>query len=135
MPPPYEVIPHPTVLGYMRGIPDLFIPNNLGLNPSGLVGLEVQTRFAMTGVSIASKQYIEQREGGYWIANKRVSLDSIVYNFLNGTSPEEIASHFPLVTLEEVYGAIRPSDTLCERLLLGQPRSDRSLSPRRRKAI
>lgn len=60
----------------------------------------------MTSVSLATKQYIEQREGVYWISNKRVSLDSIVYDFLNGTSPEEIASHFPLATLEEVYGAI-----------------------------
>ncbi len=60
----------------------------------------------MTGVLLAAKQYIEQREGVYWLAHKRVSLDSIVYDFLNGTSPEEIASHFPLATLEEVYGAI-----------------------------
>ncbi|MEA5468361.1 DUF433 domain-containing protein [Spirulina sp. 06S082] len=60
----------------------------------------------MIGVPLAIKQYIEQRKGVYWIANKRVSLDSIVYDFLNGTSPEEIARHFPLVTLEEVYGAI-----------------------------
>jgi len=55
---------------------------------------------------MSAKSYIEQREGGYWIAHKRVSLDSIVYEFLNGTSPEEIANNFPLVTLEEVYGAI-----------------------------
>ncbi len=53
-----------------------------------------------------TKQYVEQREGGYWIVDRRVSLDSIVYAFLNGTSPEGIAQSFPLVTLEQVYGVI-----------------------------
>jgi uncharacterized protein (DUF433 family) len=36
----------------------------------------------------------------------RVSLDSIVYAFLRGASPESIARSFPLISLEEVYGAI-----------------------------
>lgn len=53
-----------------------------------------------------SKEYIEQRDGGYWVSGTRVSLDSIVYAFLRGTSPEGIAHSFPLLTLEEVYGAI-----------------------------
>ena len=52
------------------------------------------------------KEYVEQRDGGYWIAGSRVSLDSIVYAFLRGTSPEGIAHSFPLITLEEVYGAL-----------------------------
>ncbi|MCI0489006.1 MAG: DUF433 domain-containing protein [Blastocatellia bacterium] len=53
-----------------------------------------------------SKEYIEQRDGGYWIAESRISLDSIVYAFLRGASPESIAHSFPLITLEQVYGAI-----------------------------
>ncbi len=52
------------------------------------------------------RQYVEQRDGGYWITGSRVSLDSIVYAFLRGASPESIARSFPLVTLEDVYGAI-----------------------------
>ncbi len=54
-----------------------------------------------------NRQYIEQRDGGYWIENTRVSLDSIVYVFREGLSPETIASEcFPVLSLEEVYGAI-----------------------------
>ncbi|WP_199302734.1 DUF433 domain-containing protein [Oscillatoria sp. FACHB-1406] len=36
----------------------------------------------------------------------RISLDSVVYSFLNGESPESIARDFPLLSLEQVYGAI-----------------------------
>ena len=53
-----------------------------------------------------SNQYVEQRDGGYWVAGSRVSLDSIVYAFLDGQSAESIAQSFPVLTLEQVYGAI-----------------------------
>ncbi len=53
-----------------------------------------------------SKQYIEKRDKGYWISGKRISLDSIVYAFRRGQSPESIKRSFPLLTLEEIYGAI-----------------------------
>lgn len=53
-----------------------------------------------------SKDYVEQRDGGYWIAGKRISLASVVYEFRNGAAPESIMRSFPLLTLEEVYGAI-----------------------------
>ena len=50
--------------------------------------------------------YIEQRGGGYYVAGTRVSLDSIVYAFRDGESPETIQQNFPSLTLEQVYGAI-----------------------------
>jgi uncharacterized protein (DUF433 family) len=53
-----------------------------------------------------TREYVEQRDGGYWITGTRVSLDSIVYAFLRGAPPEGIAQSFPVLTLEEVYGAI-----------------------------
>ncbi len=53
-----------------------------------------------------NREYVRQRDDGYWIGDSRVSLDSIVYAFLRGASPESIARSFPLVTLEEIYGAI-----------------------------
>jgi uncharacterized protein (DUF433 family) len=53
-----------------------------------------------------SKTYIEQRDGGYWIAGTRISLDSVVYAFLRGAAPESIVRSFPLLSLEQVYGAI-----------------------------
>ena len=53
-----------------------------------------------------TKEYIEKRENGYWIQETRISLDSVIYAFLNGESPETIAQNFPLLSLEQVYGAI-----------------------------
>jgi uncharacterized protein (DUF433 family) len=60
----------------------------------------------MTLAFIPTKQYIEQRDKGYWIAQTRISLDSVVYSFLNGESPESIVQNFPLLSLEQVYGAM-----------------------------
>lgn len=53
-----------------------------------------------------NKQYVEKRDGGYWLVGSRVSLDSIVYAFLGGQSAEGIAQSFPALSLEQVYGAI-----------------------------
>ena len=50
--------------------------------------------------------YVAQREGVYRVAGTRVSLDSIVYAFLDGQTAESIQQSFPLLTLEQVYGAI-----------------------------
>ena len=50
--------------------------------------------------------YVEQRNGGYYVKGTRVSLDSIVYSFKDGESPETIRQNFPSLTLEQVYGAI-----------------------------
>lgn len=53
-----------------------------------------------------SDAYIEQRDKAYVVAGTRVSLDSIVYAFLEGHSAEAIAQAFPVLSLEQVYGAI-----------------------------
>lgn len=51
--------------------------------------------------------YVELRDGSYWVRNTSVSLDSVVYRFLEGLSPETIqADCFPILTLDQVYGAI-----------------------------
>lgn len=51
--------------------------------------------------------YIEQRDGGYYVRNSRVNLDSIVAAFADGLSAETIATDcFPVLSLEQVYGAI-----------------------------
>jgi uncharacterized protein (DUF433 family) len=50
--------------------------------------------------------YIEMRNGGYYVRGHRVSLDSVVYDWLAGRTPEEICEDFPTLTLTEVYGAI-----------------------------
>ena len=51
-------------------------------------------------------EYIEQRNGGFYVAGTRVSLDSVVYSFKAGDSPETIRQNFTSLTLEQVYGAI-----------------------------
>ena len=59
------------------------------------------------GREIAMSQgYIEQCDSAYMVAGTRVSLDSVVYAFLGGQSAEAIAQAFPVLTLEQVYGAI-----------------------------
>ena len=52
-------------------------------------------------------EYIEQRNGGHYVAGTRVSLDSIVYAHNRGESPGQILESYPLVgSLARVYGAI-----------------------------
>ncbi len=50
--------------------------------------------------------YVEQRNGGYYVAGSRVSLASIVCQFQDGASPETIHGNFPTLSLEQVYGSI-----------------------------
>jgi uncharacterized protein (DUF433 family) len=53
-----------------------------------------------------SNAYVEQHDGVYVVAGTRVSLDTIIYGFLSGQSAEAIAQALPILTLEQVYGAI-----------------------------
>jgi uncharacterized protein (DUF433 family) len=50
--------------------------------------------------------YVELRDGAYRVAGTRVSLDSIMCAFIAGQSAESVQQSFPLLTLEQVYGAI-----------------------------
>jgi uncharacterized protein (DUF433 family) len=51
-------------------------------------------------------EHIEQRDGVYYMTGTRISLDSIVYAFREGCSPETIREDFEGLTLARVYGAI-----------------------------
>ena len=52
-------------------------------------------------------RYVEERDGGYYIAGTRISFDSIVHAFQAGESPDEILRSFPMAgPLVRVYGAI-----------------------------
>ena len=53
-----------------------------------------------------AKEYVNQRDGNYYVVGTRISLDSIVHAFRRGESPETICQNFELLHLEEVYGAI-----------------------------
>ena|SRR5712692_7372035 len=51
-------------------------------------------------------EYIEQSNGGYYVAGTRISLDSVVYSFERGNSPEAIQKEYPLLRLPQIYGAL-----------------------------
>ena len=50
--------------------------------------------------------YVQKQGDAYQIAGSRVSLDSIIFAFLRGASPESIQRSFPTISLEAVYGTI-----------------------------
>ena len=50
--------------------------------------------------------YIEERNGGLYVAGTGVSLDSVVIRFQQGASPEKIVQSFPTLKLSQVYGTI-----------------------------
>jgi uncharacterized protein (DUF433 family) len=51
-------------------------------------------------------EYVEQRNGGYYVTGTRISLDSVVCSFNRGNSPEGIQAEYPLLELPKIYGAI-----------------------------
>ncbi|HUI43202.1 MAG TPA: DUF433 domain-containing protein [Terriglobia bacterium] len=51
-------------------------------------------------------EYVEERNGGYYLRGSRVSLESVICLFLDGASPETLVDEFPTLSLEQVYGAI-----------------------------
>ena len=60
---------------------------------------------------------IEQRDGNYYIAGTRVSLDSIVHAFRQGESPETICQNFEVLRLDDTHPTRR------EGLISGRRRS------------
>lgn len=51
--------------------------------------------------------YVEYRDGVYRVAGTRVSLDSLVYRWREGLSPETIQREcFSTLTLAQVFGAL-----------------------------
>lgn len=55
----------------------------------------------------AATDYVRVDELGVKrIGQTRVSLDSIVYAFRDGSAPESIRDMYPALNLEQVYGAI-----------------------------
>ena len=71
-----------------------------------MFGFRCQARAVWAILSRVSKEYVEKHDEAYRVAGTRVSLDSVVYAFRRGASPESIQRSFPLLTLEQVYGAI-----------------------------
>ena len=53
-----------------------------------------------------AKEYVERREGSFYLVGSRVPLARVVYEFQNGAAPEAIRLGYPTLSLEQVYGAI-----------------------------
>jgi uncharacterized protein (DUF433 family) len=53
-----------------------------------------------------NREFVERRNGRFYLAASRVPLDFVVREFQQGESPEAIRSDFPTLSLEQVYGAI-----------------------------
>ena len=51
-------------------------------------------------------EYVEQRNGGYYLTGTRVSLESVVVAFKEGCSPEAIHEDLPALKPSQIYGAI-----------------------------
>jgi uncharacterized protein (DUF433 family) len=54
-----------------------------------------------------ANEYVEVRNGGYYLAGTRIGLDVVVYDFRRGRSAEAIFEAYPSIgSLAKVYGAI-----------------------------
>ncbi len=51
-------------------------------------------------------EFVELRQGSFYVRGSRVPLAHLVREFQRGESPEAIRSHYPTLSLEQVYGAI-----------------------------
>ena len=49
---------------------------------------------------------VEQRNGGWYVRGTRISLDSVVYSYLRGETPEQTVENFSSLTLEQVKSAV-----------------------------
>jgi len=53
-----------------------------------------------------SREFVERRDGSFYLIGSRVPLAHLVRAFQRGELPEAIRSHYPTLSLEQVYGAI-----------------------------
>ena len=54
-----------------------------------------------------TNEYVEVRNGGYYVDGTRIGLDVVVYDFRRGRSAEAIFEAYPSIgSLSKIYGAI-----------------------------
>ena len=54
-----------------------------------------------------TNEYIEVRNGGYYVTGTRIGLDVVIYDFRDGRSADAIFEAYPSIgSLVKVYGAI-----------------------------
>jgi uncharacterized protein (DUF433 family) len=52
------------------------------------------------------RDFVESRDGSFYLIGSRVPLANLVREFQLGEPAEAIRSHYPTLSLEQVYGAI-----------------------------
>jgi uncharacterized protein (DUF433 family) len=50
--------------------------------------------------------YVQHRDGEYFVNSTRVTLRSIIADWKRGRSPEQIVADFPSIPLVAIYGAV-----------------------------
>ena len=61
----------------------------------------------MSWIEMPANQYVELRNGGYYVAGTRIGLDVVVHDFRRGRSAEAIFEAYPSIgSLAKTYGAI-----------------------------
>ena len=53
-----------------------------------------------------NREFVERRDDSFYLIGSRVPLAHLVREFQRGELPEAIRSHYPTLSLEQVYGAI-----------------------------
>ena len=53
-----------------------------------------------------TNEFVERRDGSFYLNESRVPLALVVQEYRRGKSPETIRSHYPTLSLEQIYGAI-----------------------------
>jgi uncharacterized protein (DUF433 family) len=94
--------------------------------------LEIPTR--LLGYDGTKCSGTSERNGGYYIAGTRISLDSIVLAFEDGESPETILESFPVAGPEKVETYLRAQEKLWGDLNTKETPLPESLSAKLRSA-
>jgi uncharacterized protein (DUF433 family) len=56
---------------------------------------------------MSTNEYVEIRNGAYYLSETRIGLDIVAHDFRNGKSAESIFESYPSIgSLAQVYGAI-----------------------------
>lgn len=58
-------------------------------------------------MTMPTNQYVEVRNGGYYVAGTRIGLDVLVYEFRRGVVADDMFRSYPSIgSLAKVYGTI-----------------------------
>ena len=77
-----------------------------GESVQGLVVTVGEIRSKMKKSVLMQREYVERRDGAYYVTGSRVSLASIVYEYRDGAAPETIRQNFPTLSLEQATVAV-----------------------------